>query len=147
MTLIPHINSIYNDTNSPYIQYIYKYIYIYIYIRSVYFSLELTLLGLQDSEKELINIFRSYFNKIWINRNVNLSVFYYEKTTNNGAESYHKCLKSYFKTPHPNIWKFMGNLNNVITDYDIELQRLLENHETTPPWKCLKCMIEKKCNG
>ena len=32
-------------------------------IRSVYLSLELPLLGLQDCEKELVNIFRSYFNK------------------------------------------------------------------------------------
>ena len=100
-------------------------------IRSTYLSLELPLLGLLDSEKELVKIFRSYFNRTWINGNVNLSVFYFEKATNNGAESYHKCLKSYFETPHPNIWKFMVTLNSVITDYDLELQRLLEGHETT----------------
>ena len=100
-------------------------------IRSTYFSLELPLLGLLDSAKELVKLFISYFNRTWINGNVNLSVFYYEKATNNGAESYHKCLKSYFKTPHSNIWKFMLTLNNVITDYDLELQRLLEGHETT----------------
>ena len=89
------------------------------------------LLGLVDSEKELVKIFRSYFNRTWINGNVNLSVFYFEKATNNGAESYHECLKSYFKTPHSNIWKFMVTLNSVITDYDLELQRLLEGHEIT----------------
>ena len=100
-------------------------------IRSTYISLELPLLGLLDSEKELVKLFISYFNRTWINGNVNLSVFYYEKATNNGAESYHKFLKSYFKTPHSKIWKFMATLNNVITDYDLELQRLLEVHETT----------------
>ena len=72
-------------------------------IRSTYLSFELPLLGLLDSEKELVKIFRSYFNRTWINGYVNLSVSYFEKATNNGAESYHKCLKSYFKTPHPNM--------------------------------------------
>ena len=100
-------------------------------IRSTNLSLELPLLGLLDSEKELVKIFRSNFNRTWINGNVNLSVFYFEKATNNGEESYHKCLKLYFKTPHPNIWKFMVTLNSVITDYDLELQRLLEGHEAT----------------
>ena len=39
--------------------------------------------------------------------------------------------KIVFKTPHPNIWKFMERLNNVISDYDNKLQRLLQGHETT----------------
>ena len=76
-------------------------------IRSNYISLELQLLGLLDSEKELVKLFISYFNITWINGNVNLSVFYYTKAKNNGAESYHKCLKSYFKTPiltYGNLW-------------------------------------------
>ena len=65
------------------------------------------------------------------NRKYKFFSLYYEKTINNGAEYYHKCLKSHFKTHHPNIWKFLERLNNVISDYDNELQRLLQGHETT----------------
>ena len=74
------------------------------HIRSTYLSLELPSLGLIDPEKELVKILGIDFNRTWINGNVNLSVVYYDKATNNGAKSYHKSLKSYFKTPHPNIW-------------------------------------------
>ena len=76
-------------------------------IRSTYISLELPLLELLDSEKELVKLFISNFNRTWINGNVNLSVFYYTKAKNNGAESYHKCLKSYSNTPiltYGNLW-------------------------------------------
>ena len=73
----------------------------------------------------------SYFHKFWIFGSPNLSVFYYEKAPNNGAESYHKTLKSYMKVPHPNIWKFMASLKNVMSDYDIESQRLMEGLDTT----------------
>ena len=62
---------------------------------------------------------------------INISVFYYETATNNGAETYHKSLKTYIKSSHPNIWKFMECLNNVISDHDLELQRLLNGHATT----------------
>ena len=60
-----------------------------------------------------------------------MSVFYYEKATNNGAESYHETLNSYMKLTHPNIWKFMASLNNVMSDYDFESQRLMEGLDTT----------------
>ena len=101
------------------------------HIRHTYLSLDIPLADLLDSEKELVHKFKSYFNKFWINGNANLSVFYYEKATNNGAESYHKSLKSYIRVPHPNIWKFMASLNDVISDNDIELQRLMEGLDTT----------------
>ena len=81
--------------------------------------------------KELIRRFNSYFHKFWINGSANLSVFYYEKAANNGVESYHKTLNSYMKVPHPNIWKFMASLKNVIANYDIESQRLMEGLDTT----------------
>ena len=100
-------------------------------IHKVYISLELPTSELGDSAKELIKKFRTYLNRTWISGNVSLSVFYYENATNNGPESYHKSLKSYIKTPHPNVWKLMAYLNNIITDNDIEFQRLVENKETT----------------
>ena len=100
-------------------------------IRSVYLSLEIPSIGIDDAEKELIKKFRSYFHRTWIIGHENLSVFIYENATNNGAESYHKNLKAIIKTPHPNIWKFTACLENVIADYDIEYQRLFQGFETT----------------
>ena len=101
------------------------------HIRNINLSLEMPLAGFSDAEKELIHRFKSYFHKFWINGSANLSVFYYEKATNNGAESYHKTLKSYMKVPHPNRWKFMASLKNVMSDYDIESQRLMGGLDTT----------------
>ena len=51
----------------------------------------------------------------------------YLDATNNGAESYHKTLKSIIKTPHPNVWKFIACLDNIISDNDTELQRLIQD--------------------
>ena len=99
-------------------------------IHPVYMLLELPITELLDSEKHFVKPFRSYYNKTWLSGKNNLSVFYYEKATN-GAESYHKKLKPYIKAPHPNIWRFMENLNNIISDYDIELQRLSEGQDIT----------------
>ena len=114
-------------------------------IHGVYISLNQPIFQIDDSTKELITKFRMYLNRTWITGNINLSVFYYENTTNNGVESYHKSLKSYIKTPHPNIWKFMACLDNIIADNDIEFQRLLQNKETTRGANsCTKAKIEKR---
>ena len=98
-------------------------------IHGVYISLNQPIFQIDDSTKELITKFRMYLNRTWITGNINLSVFYYENTTNNGVESYHKSLKSYIKTPHPNIWKFMACLDNIIADNDIEFLRLLQTRK------------------
>ena len=65
--------------------------------------------------------FKSYFSKVWIEASVGISVFYYEFSINNGAESYHNCLNSYIKTNHPNVWKFMLALQTVIADYNLDI--------------------------
>ena len=100
-------------------------------IYPVYLLLELPTTDLLEAEKNLVKAFRTYFNRTWLSGNDNLSVFYYEQATNNGAESYHKTLKSYMKIPYPNIWRFMESLNNIISDYDIEFQRLTNGLATT----------------
>ena len=110
-------------------------------IHQVYVSLELPTSEIEGSTKELIKQFRTYLNRTWIYGNINLSVLYYEYATNNAAES----LKSYIKTPHPNIWKFMTYLNNTIKDYNIEFQRLMENNEITRgPSSCTKVKRTKR---
>ena len=100
-------------------------------IYPVYLSLEIPITDLVDSEKAFVKALRTLFSKTWLSRNNPLSVFYYEKATNNGAESYHKKLRSYLKGPHPNIWRFVESLNNVISDYDLELERLSKGEDTT----------------
>ena len=100
-------------------------------IQPTYLTINLPTDGLNGSELELINSFKKYFTKTWIDGSVSLSVFYYEINTNNGAESYHKSLQSCIKTNHPNIWKFMSLMNNVLSDYDLEIRRLDNGLETT----------------
>ena len=100
-------------------------------IYPVYLLLKLPTTDLLEAEKNLVKAFRTHFNRTWLSGNNNLSVFYYEQATNNGAESYHETLKSYMKIPHPNIWRFMESLNNIISDYDIEFQRLTNGLATT----------------
>ena len=87
-----------------------------------FFEINLELNGLTDVELQLVNSFKKYFTKTWINGSENLSVFYNEVTTNNGAESYHNTLRSYLKSIHPNIWKFMSSMDKVMCDYDLELK-------------------------
>lgn len=90
---------------------------------------------LNDHELNVVGSFKKYFLKNWIDGNESLSVFYYEFTTNNGAESYHKNLKSSIKTNHPNIWKFLSSLENIITDNDLEIRRLDNGLTITRPPK------------
>ena len=54
------------------------------------FIIQIPTAELLESERNLLKAFRTYFNKTWLSGNNNLSLFYYEKATNNGAESYHK---------------------------------------------------------
>ena len=91
----------------------------------------MSLVGLTPAELELVGSFKKYFVKTWLDGNENLSVFYYEFSTNNGAESYHKSLKSKIKSNHPNIWEFVTHLDTVMSDYDLEVKRLINGLQTT----------------
>ena len=66
-------------------------------ILPAFLSLEIPSVDSPDLEKEMIKKFRIYFTKTWINDHHNLSVFYYENATNNGAES---SLNSYIQIFH-----------------------------------------------
>ena len=100
-------------------------------ILPVFLSLEIPSVDLLYPEKEMIRRFRMYFTKTWMNGHCSFSVLYHKNATNNGAESYHKTINTYIKVSHPNIWNFMLYLNNIISDFDFELQRLKEGHATT----------------
>ena len=100
-------------------------------ILPTFFEINLELNGLTDVEMQLVNSFKKYFMKTWINVSESLSVFYNEVTTNNGAESYHDTLRSYLKSIHPNIWKFITSMDKVMCDYDLELKRLHDGSQMT----------------
>ena len=80
-------------------------------IKPTFLAIQVQLIGLPNLELELVNTFKRYFAKRWIDGNQSLSVFYTDVMTNNGAESYHNTLRSYLKTNHPNIWKFIFVIN------------------------------------
>ena len=71
----------------------------------------------------------NYFTKRWLNQ-VNpeeLSIF--DTISNTNAESYHAKLKAKFHTSHPRVWNFMGILNQIIVDTDLDVSRLLNGKE------------------
>ena len=100
-------------------------------IPPTYLALHIPIVGLTEIELQMVGLFKNYFSITWIEESASISIFYYEFNTNNGAESYHKSLNSYIKTNHPNIWKFLSGLQNVMKDYDLELQRLNNGLEIT----------------
>ena len=84
-----------------------------------------------EIEDQLIKKLKVYYKKTWIIGQKGLSVFSAENATNNGAEAFHKTLKSVITVHHPNIWKFLFDLNNVILDFELEYQRLEQGLEIT----------------
>ena len=95
-------------------------------ILQIYLDLELSFSGLTDDELQLVSTLKKFISTKCLNGSENLSVFYYEISTNNVAESYHKSNNGYIDTNHDNILKFLPLLTNKIDDYDLE-QRMLEN--------------------
>ena len=55
-------------------------------IASVYYYLEITSLGINEAERELISKLRKYFLRTWLIGYEHISVFIYQDATNNGAE-------------------------------------------------------------
>lgn len=70
-----------------------------------------------------------YVDKQWIKKSTvgpeRLSVFNLKSRTNNGIESYHSMLQRRIKSPHPNLYTFLGYLKNVTVDGLLDLSRLL----------------------
>ena len=90
----------------------------------VFSILEREIFNLSEIENELIKKLKFYYQKTCIVGETVLSIFFSENATNNGAETYYKTLKLFVKVHHPNIWKFLSDLNKIILYYEIEYQRL-----------------------
>ena len=73
-------------------------------------------LHVSTAQTSRIDLLKRYLKRTWIKNtsSIKLYVYHAETTTNNGAESYHKKLKTNFKTPHPRIWSFIATLNKII---------------------------------
>ena len=93
-------------------------------ILGAFFLLEQETFYYNEIEYLLIKKLKVYYKKTWIIGRKGLSVFSTENATNNGAEAFHETLKSVITVHHPNIWKFLSDLNKVILDFELEYQRL-----------------------
>ena len=106
-------------------------------IETTFAQLNLIPLHLSPAQTLQIEGLKIYLYINWI-RNTpanELSVYLAKVNINNGAESYHKKIKAYIKTPHPRIWSFIESLNKFIADYDTDLQRL-QNGIEIPRVQC-----------
>ncbi len=62
--------------------------------------------------------FKLYFFRQWIRKVTpeKFSVFNFERGTNNDAEAFHSRLKAIIRTHKPNLYSFLAQLNNLMTD-------------------------------
>ena len=100
-------------------------------ILGAFYLLEKEMFYHNEIEDQLIKKLEVCYKKTWIIGQQGLSVFSAENATNDGAEAFHKTLKSVITVHHPNIWKFLSDLNKVILNFELESQRLEQGLEIT----------------
>ena len=93
---------------------------------------------------------KTYLRKQWIIKTPanELSIYKSSQTTNNGAEIYHAKLKAEFVFSHPQIWYFIQILNDIITDTDLDVERLRNGIEISRPRKkknIANDMLRRQC--
>ncbi len=81
---------------------------------------------LTAQQKSGFRKFHSYIKRFWLETITpeKISVFDLSRSTNNDCESFHSRLKAKIKTHRPNIWSFLGHLNNIMHDTDLDIERL-----------------------
>ncbi len=100
-------------------------------------SLFLQQLELSDHENMQNRKFQKYVKKYWI-RTISpekLSVFHLSRGTNNDHESFHSRLKSRIKTKQPNAWVFLSELNELMEDVALDIERCSKGMQITRPRK------------
>ncbi|CAI6375288.1 unnamed protein product [Macrosiphum euphorbiae] len=72
--------------------------------------------------------FFTYFSSFWINRKGPecFSVYNQPRRTNNNIENFHSTLKQTFQVLHPNLWKVLEQLNNIMVKQHIIVDQLAE---------------------
>jgi len=88
------------------------------------------LLAIDDSTSSQLKqqLFR-YVERQWIKKATigpsRLSVRDNTSRTNNAMESFHVALRQRVKVEHPNLYTFLGHLQRMATDQQIEIERIL----------------------
>ena len=79
----------------------------------------------------------TYVTRFWLNKITpeKFSVFRFKHATNNYCEGFHSRLKSLIRSHHPALWAYLGHLQNVISDTQVELRRIDEGLPLTRPRK------------
>ena len=90
----------------------------------------------QDSTNKF-RLLKVYIRNQWMIRTPanELSIYTSIQTTNNGAEIYHGKLKSEIVVNRPRIWFFIQTMNDIISDTDIDIERMRSGIEITRPRK------------
>ena len=78
-----------------------------------------------------------YVRNQWITRTPanELSIYTSIQTTNNRAEIYHGKLKSEQVVNRPRIWLFIQSMNDIITDTNLDIERMRGGIDITRPRK------------
>ncbi len=98
---------------------------------------ELDQVGMNQTERSLAHKLHKYIKKFWF-RTITpekLSVFSCTRATNNDLEAYHSQLKARIRTVHPNPWTFLGELNNLVQDVALDVQRTQNGLHIARPLK------------
>ncbi len=79
-----------------------------------------------EDNQSKISQFNAYFSAYWMQRVTlqRFSVFSYTRGTNNDSESHNSRLKATIRQHKPNIYCFLVNLNNLIMDTNIDMERI-----------------------
>ncbi|XP_067215638.1 uncharacterized protein [Linepithema humile] len=78
-----------------------------------------------------ILLFMKYMRNTWLPISKKTSVYGCPIRTNNFVESFHNIMAQKMQTVHPNLWIFLDNISKLITDQEINYNRLLNGLQIT----------------
>ncbi|XP_029678513.1 uncharacterized protein LOC115244734 [Formica exsecta] len=76
-------------------------------------------------------LFMKYMRSTWLPISNKISVYGCPIRTNNLVESFHNIMTQKMQTVHPNLWIFLDNISKLITDQEINYDRLLNGLQIT----------------
>ncbi len=82
-------------------------------------------LNIPENCREKIEKLNRYITQFWL-RKVGpdkISVFHFERSTNNNVESFHSRIKAIIKTHRPSFWNFVQHINHIILDTAKDMER------------------------
>ena len=80
--------------------------------------------NLNETDRALIERFKLYMRRQWVNMDPEiLTVYSLDTATNNGIESYHSSLKRKMPGGNTPIWTFVSKINDIFTDKSLDFER------------------------